>query len=403
MSEYSENKWFYMVKPENNLIIRNADEWYSLWHQVVAYYWAVENDPLLDEVLHEAITNAQINDDHQSPNILFYILNRLGVKNMMLVADESRNRNTSFAVALLPFEAPDEKLKEKLENLFLHQFDQFIEELLAQAYPYPYILKVKIADSLPSPDFNMEQALLGDRNGWTNVTGNLAIVIPPKKVQNQLFTLSNYISFKGFMPFARTFSLPYEDASEDDVRRAYALPNTTIKHYVQPRCGEDDMNALEKRMEQFAKLQMCQIDTLPDKVVDAELPRAKVLTPLKQDELTPGDRGGASGVTGDYAWMEFVPKMISYNWNKDTGTIKNGSLLANYTVMLNGLGYVVPKGLNVELRYAQKIPELSDLKSLQQYSCVLEVLIPEAPSSQSQPIALANLVAKRANAPFTCA
>ena len=147
------------------------------------------------------------------------------------------------------------------------------------------------------------------------------------------------------MPFARTFTQPYEGASKDHVRRAYALPNTNIKNYVSPTDKADEVNALEERMEQFAKLQMCQIDTLPDKIVNAEMPRAKILAPLRQDELTPGDRGGASGVTGDYAWMEFVPKMISYNWNKSVAsTIKNDSLLANYTDMLNGLGYVVPEG-----------------------------------------------------------
>ena len=151
------------------------------------------------------LKKAQNHDNHQSPNILFYILNQLGVKNMMLVADEPRNPNSSTAVALLPFAAPDEKLIEELELLFSHEFEQFIEKLFAQTYPYPYILKVKIADNLPSPTFNMEQALLGDRNGWTNVTGNLAIVIPPKNVRNQLLTLSNYISFKGLYAFCQNF------------------------------------------------------------------------------------------------------------------------------------------------------------------------------------------------------
>ena len=38
------------------------------------------------------------------------------------------------------------------------------------------------------------------------------------------------------------------------------------------------------------------------------------------------------------------------------------------------LATLYQKGLNIELRYAQKIPELSDLKSLQEYSwCIRSV------------------------------
>lgn len=419
-----EKKLFLVVNEGNKLIIRDTDAWLGLWQQVIAYYWSVELNCNFDPLLHKALKLArgideQNRDFNNKNNILFYILNQLGLKNMLLVYEVHGDKDSDKCVALLPFETQKT----------------------------PYIVKLKIAQNLPTPTFNTAAAYVGAKNGWENITLNLTIKIPPlgdePNQPSHLTALSDYVAFKGYFPFAHTYTDPYDSkASASSLFNAY---NLSMAAMVAPPCDRPVVcssqtelikgvtealnqwsvgakDTLDGSMSFVHDMQRVIFDTIQTRLAaeqKVERPQVALVGGVGVDTMTPGDRGGAPGMTGDYAWMNFVPRLVSCNWSRfDFGTLKHDSLLSNYTDLMNNLGYTIPDGLNIKIRYAENVPwnpieELEvarhilneneqqlKLDSLIPYVSILEVLLPEAPQKDGS-IALANLIAKRADAPFT--
>lgn len=376
MTEQSESirDLFTQVRPGNKVVVRDADAWSEVWQEAVAYYWTVMSNKPMDPDLYQAIQKA--NDpgctacNFNKPSILFYILNQLGVKNIMLVDDLYGDDK---CVAILPFQAP--------------------ENCPADDYPWPFIVKLKIATNLPTPKFNSLKAYMAAHNGWSDFGSNMTVVIPPlhepKHPSKRLTILADYIAYGGYLPFSTSFSSDYCNNSEESVYSAYRL---AVRDTL-PSLNESTDNK-------------CTADQLNEEELIDLLLRHKSDNSVAENDLgnlTPGDRGGASGLNDDYAWAHFVPKMISYNWAETGfGTLKDNALLDNYKDMLYGLGYEVPEHLNISIRYAKNLIEPGNLKSLQAYASTVEVLLPKVPELDVQPIALANLVSKRGEAPFTC-
>lgn len=125
------------------------------------------------------------------------------------------------------------------------------------------------------------------------------------------------------------------------------------------------------------------------------------------------DRGGAAGLNDDYAWEHFVPRMVSYNWEsirKGDQSIKDDSSLKDYKGMLHNLGYKIPDFTDINLRLEDSLPFelMGDIDGDYQiewnfsgYKSELEVVYPTPPESSVKPMALCDLIARRANEPFT--
>ncbi|NQZ10028.1 MAG: hypothetical protein HRT35_22995, partial [Algicola sp.] len=79
MSDTQKFDPFTAVNPENALVIRAMEPWLALWQQAIAYYWTVKSHDKFDEELSTTIEQApSLSKSH----MLFYILTKLGLKNM---------------------------------------------------------------------------------------------------------------------------------------------------------------------------------------------------------------------------------------------------------------------------------------------------------------------------------
>ncbi len=167
------------------------------------------------------------------------------------------------------------------------------------------------------------------------------------------------------------------------------------------------------------------------------------------------DRGGAQAFDDDFNWQYFVPRMVAYNWNhkwqtavvrfsqslegektltriedklqqskekcvdevykilKDAklidiivnnfeNTITDGDQLSSYPEMLETLEYKIIDGLNIFIKYADKLPQDNDGWHPEDYACELEVILPAPPEIEDiGASAIADFTALRASQPFT--
>ncbi len=366
----TEFNYFEKVYPENRIVVRNGDAWLVVWQQAVAYYWSAMTCAGFDSDLKKAVDEAR-----SSSEILFYVLNKVGVQNMVLV-----DKNDKVFDVIENQKLPDDK-KKVPSSVALKAFKK------GHA---PYIIKLKVAENLPNPKFNAAAAYVASTNGWEDLTLNLTVKIPPKGEGaddvNHLGNLSDYVAFKGYFPFAHDYSAPYSHTflNPGVLLGIYNLSMRTKKSCKSSggNINEDMENTLKQWSDKGSvtgnlnfinDMQKVIFDTIQYQLVAAQTegkPNAPIVGATGVDILTPGDRGGASGLNGDYAWLQFVPKMIAYNWNRiNFGTLRDNSLLSNYTGLMNSLGYTIPDGLNIKIRYAKKSLVVTDVDSaIEKYS-----------------------------------
>jgi|GEM_PF-3117061 len=443
---------FYVVNPENQLIIRDSDSWNTAWGLITAHYWACypksevnwvvfesyldalifnkqkiptsarEADAIFaailssmqlleafqspDYVLTCFILNALKTDNFNRPSILFYLLNKIGVKNI------AYDMKTS-SVVLLSFEAEKEADGEAKQPLDLEK------------YPFPFVSKFRIADKLPNPWYNEERAFVKTGNHWSQITGNLHIVMPPKNIDvaiasHNLTTknthlstpsevLANYTAFTPYFPFGRSYDLDYCDGEAYRGGKAF-YSYTSHGDSSPPKSATPNPNALIheiasliKDIESHNGASIQALNNLPSYNPIKTHQQASRSTNSNID-LVAGDRGGVDGFASDVQWLHFVPRMISYNWATDNNRrIKAEADLSSYQVILDYFDYTIPEGLNIKLHYADNLPDWTNIQIVHEYTSTMEVVLPEPPKSALQPIALADFAAKRASLPFTCA
>ncbi|KZN30294.1 hypothetical protein N480_04930 [Pseudoalteromonas luteoviolacea S2607] len=210
---------------------------------------------------------------------------------------------------------------------------------------------------------------------------------------NQAYTLSSYTALNLFFPFGFEMTQPFE---------------------LNPVNGE------KNNTDELAGLGTQVLTNLSQKFKAGVLQNPVKLAYNSAGYNTetifgsPGDRGGAAGLDGDYAWSQFVPRMVAYNWNfnslgLDDGKEKSLSDKA-FSAMKTLFGYHVPQAINIEVQEAARLPfvftdntEKTRIWNIEEYLSELVIEFPNPPQGFFQPIALADFRAIRANEPFTCA
>jgi hypothetical protein len=124
------------------------------------------------------------------------------------------------------------------------------------------------------------------------------------------------------------------------------------------------------------------------------------------------DRGGSSGMDSDYDWQHAAPKLVSYNWQSMralNGGIKDGDRLSNYPDLLKNVGFSIPDFTDMVVKLEESLPvniqcdggKHSLEWNLSNYASALDVEYPNPPAPRDRPMALSDLLASRANEPFT--
>jgi hypothetical protein len=130
------------------------------------------------------------------------------------------------------------------------------------------------------------------------------------------------------------------------------------------------------------------------------------------------NRGGSQGLDDDYNWEHFAPEMVACNWQflrALKGGIKNGSSLRDYQTMLHILDYKIPRFAEIFIELEDALPwgivkheanaKHSENKAewnYKAYTTTLLVEYPKPPAPLNRPMAMCDLIADRANEPFTC-
>ncbi len=206
------------------------------------------------------------------------------------------------------------------------------------------IVEVKVNDgsSYPLPKYNTNDAFR-PINGWEDLAVGLTIRIPknPKDKDQELTVLSQFVQLGMYYPFGQASSGSF---STDSVKAVSAT--------------DGDSQA--------------------------------------------GDRTGVKEVDADYDWIQFVPRLAAYIWGQDEA-FNQDSLDININInsrLTENLGYEISEGLIVSAEYAKSEPVTNGQFNYNDYVSLVTVEFP-APPELEQPMALADLIAKGANNPFT--
>lgn len=225
--------------------------------------------------------------------------------------------------------------------------------------------------------------------------------------------LSSYISLGVYFPFGLNMSEDTNSEAQDALAGLRSnLFSTFFGGYSGICAGPEGSAAAKRHMEADDAKEI--VDTLHDHYAG---PQER----CSSGGLAPGDRGGATGLDDDYAWEHFIPRLIAYNWESLRSMderdriqiIKNNTSLRDYQAMLHNLGYRLPDFVDVYLKLEDELPfelnidnpgEPSSMLpewNYRGYISELEIAYPDPPPSPEKPMALCDLVAKRAAQPFT--
>lgn len=222
------------------------------------------------------------------------------------------------------------------------------------------------------PEYVWQRAYMPE-NGWTNLAIDLTIKVPAANTPGNIQTsaLSDFVAMGRYFPFSTPFVQPDDSTGTTNVPVDIEI---------------DDLQDPEPSA--------CRIHCREADNEDAN-------NSLAQE----GDRGGAEGLNDDYLWLHFAPRMVSYNWAETADNkIRNNSSLSCYPIMLENLNYTMAPEINVIVQYADKLPCTDGVYNINEYASLLEIDFPVASKSIKagyNPIALADLIANRANQPFT--
>ncbi|CAM3934819.1 hypothetical protein [Pseudoalteromonas byunsanensis] len=288
--------------------------------------------------------------DSQKENKLFYILSELGAKNIV-------NEGNGI-VAIKAFgTGPDGNIESA-----------------------PNIVKVQIGDSSQreqQPKYMWQEAFT-NKNSWRNLAIELQVKLPPFSygdyAAKSATILSEYVALGLYFPFSEKFGPSFDYNSDGS--------ESSASEKVAQNMFETPVSAVQSSDTSFGALN-----------------ENDNYTNLGQT----GDRGGSEGVDDDYRWLQFVPRLVAYNWTlSDKERIKPGSSLAEYPHILESLGFEIPRGLRIVMDYANYLPSDNGQFNINEYTSLLSIDFPKPPEKEGyNPIALADLLAQRGNLPFT--
>ena len=387
--------------------ITNPEIWNKVWIQVVACYWE-EYD----------VSSEKTN------NILFNILKKLNVAHI-------------------------ESLK-----------DDFTA--IRASKKGPIILKVKVLNERVNYD---PEDMYQPTNGWKGLFGNLTIKLPPmdtvipynNSTLSQTKILSDYNALGLFFPIgpaSQQFIFEGSDTNDSNQNSK----ETCSLHQRKEKYKTLIIKRLAEKIASTPKNNLL-IETINKSEIFNHIWKENPpLDPNRREIGQKNDRGGSAGEDADMEWLHFVPRLVTYNWyhkwqaavltyftsrnsesnpsnrmkaldlaghknNKQAiidllsdckifktvlednldNDIVNFSSLTNYPVLLDDLGYIIPKGLSIYLEYATELPQDDNGNwNPEAYVSELELAFPQRPRLETRrPIALADLVAMRSNQPFT--
>ncbi|WP_194867048.1 hypothetical protein [Pseudoalteromonas sp. PPB1] len=284
-------------------------------------------------------------------NRLFYIMKNLGISNIREYTHFNKDGSASHGVSLL-------------SNL--------TGKDASQQYSIINICERNEENRTPIYD---SSTFWSSKNGWKNLLIDLEVKLPPHNINAERSSvLSDYISMQRFFPFSQLFHYPASSTSSDHIPlnlKIDALVDSSSSHKAS---GYSNINSA-----------------------------------IGNNEVENSDRGGSEGVDDDYSWLHFVPRLISYNWALSTTECIDPVTkpnLRDYPVLLENLGYRVADELNIYLSYASKEPATEEagekVYNVNEYTSTLFIDLPAPDYSEDvSPMALADLVAARANQPFT--
>ncbi|SEB47444.1 hypothetical protein SAMN04489761_0928 [Tenacibaculum sp. MAR_2009_124] len=416
-------------------IIANGNDWDDLWNKIITYYWTNYKTPSdrIDNLV-DIIDNIKFKNTAkvQGTNTIYFIKNKVN-------SDEEFDipKNKLFDSLPVLLEALDKKNKEI----------QF--ELRANFHPSFDKGKLEGKINIETPKYENALAYL-PINGWRDVRGRIRLKVP---MYLEFQNISSKIPIRSI--FKKTSLL------EDTINEFKSNQRSNIE--------EEKQEMLKLSLNYFNNLCNVCFNILSQyTLLDAAMPLESMsnnvnnnITSVKEfifDELSnkyeryndfvneffdisddsdqthaepddfelPGDyldsglsqkfdRGGAKGYTDHIAYVNFVPRMISYLWNHNLKWKKKVNndgeeIVLNRQVELEiKLGYTIPAGLEVLVESViQKInldsknaTESVQVAQNNLFSTV-EVNIPGPPhNSAIQPIALSDFLALRSNMPFT--
>ncbi|PCJ16101.1 MAG: hypothetical protein COB04_11660 [Gammaproteobacteria bacterium] len=393
----------------SDIYINNRDDWDKAWQQVVALYWVEFDD------LWEAQGLSVGPKAGEERNVLLYLLNKLGVKNVGCAGVEGKKYSVKFYY----------------KNLVVTKQDKIPHQKNDESN-----VNVMVVATFPNDEGEVRyrsNLAYTTTNGWEGLWSSLEIKIPFK------------LDFGGFkMPIPYLF----EEDMNDSLKELKELKNisrknedvidlicemqgvtlTVLSDYI--RLGsffpfgfdmQDSSGLLDSS---FGPVKVTSEIWTRNNIEMAKVWMEKIEPSEKGDSFDKsfggcskhgdlsagattlseaGDRGGAEGLTDDYGWEQFVPRMVSYVWAHSRGeSVKDASLL-DHKAMLYDLGYRIPNGVGVSVKPVDvKVDDDGNfkIKEVDFYS-TLEVVIPAPPASNYQPIALSDFIAVRSNEPFT--
>ncbi|VAW57784.1 hypothetical protein MNBD_GAMMA07-1504 [hydrothermal vent metagenome] len=218
------------------------------------------------------------------------------------------------------------------------------------------IVEVKINDGsrYPLPQYNTDDAFK-PINGWDNIAVGLTIRIPkrPDDQKQEVTLLSEYVQLGMFYPFGQTSIGAFASESKGFTPSSF----TSDTNYG----------------------------------INAQ-------TTISQG----GDRTGTEEVDGNLAWLQFVPRLVAYVWS-DQSDYNRSELNLNLNFnqeLTDNLGYKINDNLILNVEYAPDVSNSGSSSSYNDFVSLITVEFPMPPKN-NKPMALADLIAKGANNPFT--
>ncbi|MCF2858204.1 hypothetical protein L1286_12025 [Pseudoalteromonas sp. SMS1] len=341
-----------IYKLVDNAAIQTVEDWNAVWPVIIEIFWSYE-DVLWNNDKLSVLFNGGNGIDAKEAELIhcalmYVIMQKMGVVNISL--------HSEGYVALRSGRA--------LSSIFLKLQPNLCSKSPANKQPY----------------FNWRDAFT-PTNAWQRIDTEFSVVIPPITVtqEEQIAVQADFISKRMYLPLPLPFATPFnsDDVWDQTVDYSNHQPfivytGTDLKIYDESKDTSSDTQG--------------------------------ELHTFNLDGQT-GDVDELKGILIESEWVNFVPRLVAYNWTADPDfQIKNNTSIENYPQMLSSLAFEIPSNLTLIVQYPpheteaeQKAATVIDGK----YASTLRFTIPKPPSrTLFKPVALADLSGKRPNHPF---
>ena len=317
------------MSESEKISILNRDDWDNISNQMITYYW---------------INFKSLKNEIGNKNILYDVLTALHVDNVIAVEGQ---KNTVFFVNKNNDEDKVPSVPIKNISWVKNNNRQILLELQAKFYGD----KSK-EENIPQFDSSLAYTTT---NGWSNLKGVLTLRIP------MFLEPSNYqkpIAIgKLFDKDSNELNNTEKKFPDEDQLRKVSLNILSLYTILDAAFpfGKELFGSVRSKSLNFNKELIFEIDTNSHQEKKKHFD--KPFLNLKSNFPNQiHDRGGSSGFDDDFAYLQFVPRMISYIWNHnlfnstESETNQDNNVLNNQRELLAKLGYQIPIGLKIKIR-----------------------------------------------------